>query len=122
MQYQIPCISTDILDEKENIYEDDESNWLHRNDAYQMQRISRQMTHKCQTVCEPPTQYNGQPTYPRRVLKKRLVHRFFNGAKLSKVFISSFFGHSIVDSGTEHFYGIKQHLPIQHNNDHSHIQ
>ena len=40
----------DILDEKENIYEDDESNWLHTNDAYQMQRISRQMTHKCQTV------------------------------------------------------------------------
>jgi len=59
---------------------------------------------------------------PEESLKKRLVHRFFNGAKLSKVFISSFFGHSIVDSGTEPFYGIKQPLPIQHNNDHSRIQ
>ena len=37
-------VNKDILHDKENINDDDESDWLHRNDAYQLQRISRQMT------------------------------------------------------------------------------
>jgi len=34
----------DVLHDKTNINEDDESDWLHRNDAYQMQPISRRKT------------------------------------------------------------------------------
>ncbi|XBH97790.1 hypothetical protein VPH35_127408 [Triticum aestivum] len=33
-----------IQTDKENISDNDESDWLHRNDAYQMQRSSRRMT------------------------------------------------------------------------------
>ncbi|KAI5000278.1 hypothetical protein ZWY2020_004867 [Hordeum vulgare] len=46
--------SRDLLDENENIYGGDESDWLHRNDAYQIQRKSGQVRVTQMEVVENP--------------------------------------------------------------------
>ncbi|KAI5016779.1 hypothetical protein ZWY2020_006630 [Hordeum vulgare] len=46
--------SRELLDENENIYGGDESDWLHRNDAYQMQRKSGQVRVTQMEVVENP--------------------------------------------------------------------
>ena len=45
-----------MLDNKENMYDDDDSDWLHRNDAYQMQCGSRRMSLTQLSGVQPPTQ------------------------------------------------------------------
>lgn len=44
----------ELLDENENIYGGDESDWLHRNDAYQIQRKSGQVRVTQMEVVENP--------------------------------------------------------------------
>jgi hypothetical protein len=46
-----------ILEDKDNIYDDDESNWLHRNDDYIMQNILGRM----RPVVTPSSGYVTQP-------------------------------------------------------------
>ncbi|KAI5003899.1 hypothetical protein ZWY2020_031142 [Hordeum vulgare] len=46
--------SIELLDENENIYGGDESDWLHRNDAYQIQRKSGQVRVTQMEVVENP--------------------------------------------------------------------
>ncbi|KAI4976183.1 hypothetical protein ZWY2020_049790, partial [Hordeum vulgare] len=46
--------SRELLDENENIYGGDESDWLHRNDAYQIQRKSGQVRVTQMEVVENP--------------------------------------------------------------------
>ena len=68
----------DILDEKENIYEDDESNGLHRNDAYQMQRISRQMTLTQMSNClRTPNSVHSSTYISQKSLKKKVSSSIF---------------------------------------------
>ncbi|KAI4975501.1 hypothetical protein ZWY2020_049108 [Hordeum vulgare] len=46
--------SRELLDENENIYDGNESDWLHRNDAYQIQRKSGQVRVTQMEVVENP--------------------------------------------------------------------